>query len=51
MNLLIAILIQAPAVPAPQSAPVSNIIVERFGLPGKETKMVYFTPNYKNIYF
>ena len=51
MNLLFAILIQAPVVPAPQPVPVSNIIVERFGLPGKETEMEYSTPNYKNIYF
>lgn len=52
MNLLIAILIQAPTVPAPQpvQVPVTNIIVEQFGLPGK-IKMEYYTPDYKNIYF
>ena len=51
MNLLFAILIQAPAVPTPQPAPVSNIIIERFGLSGKEVEMKYDTPSYKNIYF
>ena len=51
MNLLFAILIQAPLVPAPQPAPVSNIIVERLGILGKEVEMEYNTPSYKNIYF
>ena len=51
MNLLFAILIQAPLVPTPQPAPVSSIIVERFGISGKEVKMEYNTPSYKNIYF
>jgi len=53
MNLLFAILIQAPAVPAPQPAqlPVSNIVVERYGLAGKEIVMEYQAPNCKNIYF
>lgn len=51
MNLLFAILIQAPVVPTPQPTPVSNIIVERFGLSGKEVEMEYDTSSYKNIYF
>lgn len=51
MNLLFAILIQAPIVPTPQPTPVSNIIVERFGLSGKEVEMEYDIPSYKNIYF
>ena len=51
MNLLFAFLIQAPLVPAPQPVPVPQIIVERFGLPGKEVQMEYHIPNCKNIYF
>jgi hypothetical protein len=49
MNLLFAILIQAPAVPAPKPAPVSNIVVERFALRGEEPKFV--TVQYGNRYF
>ena len=51
MNLLFAIFIQAPVVPTPQPAPVSNIIVERFSISGKGVEMKYNTPSYKNIYF
>lgn len=53
MNLLFAILIQAPAVPAPKPVPVSNIVVERFALRGEEPKFVtvQLTVQYGNRYF
>lgn len=39
MNILFAILIQAPFAPEPKPVPVSNIIIERFMLKGEEPDM------------
>lgn len=52
MNIILAILVQAPIVPEPVRLPESNIVIERFMLKGDEPDMssVKKTENV-NLYF
>lgn len=49
MNILFAILIQAPIVPEPTRYPESNIVIERFMLKGEEPDMSSIENT--NLYF